>query len=376
MRAIHFIPLLLLSTTTVGCVKGVTRSATSDFAHPQYAYELRTRDARLMPDDWTLENYVERDGELREKTHDAYRAKIEVDVDDDGEIDWRGKIPRYDFRFRHERTGAKIVIQTFPLDGHHRRTEARILLRNYIESVSGSDSASYRVDHEQVVSTERSYAPRVISQGSVTVGGRSAWQVTYDLINLEQHHVDPSAVWRRSKAILLQSGMPFLAPGAPVHITSRLPTAMLITASALPSDFDETERALEGLIARLAFYDAEHPEVRDAILRCTRGEMVGFVAGSQMGRQKLFAPGVDEETVECIRADLPDLPARSYSFARPIAQDRVAAEPTASAPEAPVDHAPVRATADDLAQEAPEAEAQAAEEPSETALPAPQTDGE
>ncbi|MAQ15634.1 MAG: hypothetical protein CMN30_12675 [Sandaracinus sp.] len=324
---------------------------------------------RLMPGEWILENYGASGSGYEEKVRGFYSSEMRVDRNGDGELDWSGRVRNWDLRFRHRYSGALLTVVTAPMDQTFAELRADVLAGLLLERISASESRVALLEDGIAVS-ERTYAPRVISQGPMVVGGRDAWEVVYDRVDVERTRIDPGARPRREAFVVVRTGMPWVVSGGGLSPAS-LPTAMVFRTSALAADFAEARDALHGLLGRVRYFDAIWPQRREAVLACTQRPVVGFAA--RMGG--VYVPGVTPEERGCIQQALSGaaLEPGSYSYGHtppePAAPD--VSEPAVAPAVTPNDPPPAEsrppATEPNPAPAVPETESPA--EPSATEAP-------
>lgn len=244
---------LVLLASLSGCIRAGMHTQSwvpnTPFRHGYYAYGVGTQGHEVLPPNWVLENYRPENGKLQERRDGDFQYVVEMDFNDDGRIDWRDWYPAFDLSYRNREDVGFIGLRTVPLSSRLGSTSLRVLARMYVEAAAGA-GLDVRDLGSSVTVTERRYATRIVDQASFLVKGRPAWRVDFDLIDVDQQRVDPSAVWRRIRMVLINTGFRFAVNGAR-GAKHYAPTIMVALASNLPEDFEATAGVFDQFLGQL-----------------------------------------------------------------------------------------------------------------------------
>lgn len=306
-----------------------------NYTHPRYGYVIGDE---AVGDDWRLENFAV-DAEGRPTTAlegPRYAYRLAADMDGDGEIETVADQPYWDVRFRHRRDAGELWVSTLPLSSELGETQLRVLARRYVEAVSGTGIALVQLGSELGL-VQRRYATRVIAERSVVIDDFDAFEVVFEVANVEQLQLDASARWQRARVVLVRPGLYWRPASYGLQV---LPVVMTIGYVNHPSDFASNEGAFDRLVGRILIEDPSLVERSDAILSCFPGAPnVSFLATRQTlwSYREIDASGVARETSPCLaealRGFVPANLARAKHYVRAVARPR-AVPSTAMTPSA------------------------------------------
>jgi hypothetical protein len=276
--------LVVAAATLAGC--GMSKSAKDAAAFDEYGYRnnrfgyrvLQSPNANnslthgLMDDAWLFDNLYEkktRSGkgvDLKPKDTAEYVTTFAFDTDGDGRDDRREKNFVYDLRFKHRQRDAVIFLRTLPIGGDLKDRDLRVLVQNYIDGVSGAGYEAAQVRGHDVV-TEQRFAAELRERGEATLAGQPAYQATFDVANVDQLRVSPTARHTRVRVVFARAPFVYtLEKHAGATQTVSYPVLVVAGYGSLPEDFDKDLPAFTGLLQRVQFgstvgYAAKAPEI-------------------------------------------------------------------------------------------------------------------
>lgn len=242
------------------------------FHHVNYDYSVVAQGGtgELMSSDWRLDNYAPAAGGAvglgEPKVTGPYVAEVGLDGDGDGEFEGRVTLPTFDLLFKHRRDDGRIFLSTFPISQHASERELSVMLRDFVESAA----ASGEITHNYNGGSSRAAAPmasRILASRPTRVHGFPAHEVVFEVANVQQLELSPSARWERGHVVLVRSEMVFgqrqLYPAVSVPSLGRgvgqepfYPVLMVIGYANHPDEFD-----------------AHHDEFRDFLSRVHIGDV-------------------------------------------------------------------------------------------------------
>jgi hypothetical protein len=244
------------------------------YAQIDYPYGVQyvDREARsLMPSGWRLDNYVfDAEGNVTaEKSADEYRTAVVWDSDGDGEHEGSGEIYLYELRFEHVVDAGLVWLRTVPLGGNEEHRALRVHARNYVAEVAGGSYVAVGLQGTLRIE-ERRFASTVIEEGPTTVGDLEAYEITFDVADVDQLALDPEHRQRRVRIVIIRPDYTW-TPGrrAVVLFETRrappmprrargdarysFPVLMVVGYASHPDDFAEHEDDFRGLLERIRF---------------------------------------------------------------------------------------------------------------------------
>ncbi|MBI5499963.1 MAG: hypothetical protein HY907_06950 [Deltaproteobacteria bacterium] len=203
----------------------------------------------LMGADWRLDNFVfNPDGSPRaEKTGETYWTTVEFDPDGDGVYDASREIRLYDLRFEHRRDGGVVWLRTFPVADRLAEKELRLLAHDYVEEVAGGNYFSVRFAGREAVADVR-FATTIVDQAQIAVDSQAAYQVTFDVANVDQLRLDPESRTARVRIVILRPPYSYPYQGATFAYYT---TLMVIGYANDPEYFDLHVDEFEDFMRRL-----------------------------------------------------------------------------------------------------------------------------
>jgi hypothetical protein len=245
--------LLLVLAPGCGPAWGFTESTfVPELRHYDIAYaDIGTR--ALVENGWLVDNF-HRDGAgtYLPIVRGVFATEYAFDVDHDGAVDHHVTRPIYDLRLLHQRDDSVIFVRTIPVDRNLSRRNLQNLARSYVEDVSGTTyfSASFS---SRVAGTSRTHATRIISEAPASLDGRNAYDVTFDVVDLDLRELDPTAIANRVRIVIARPNPGHIYPGPS---GARLPMLVVTGYAAAPSDFDSHVAELDALLSRFTWRPA------------------------------------------------------------------------------------------------------------------------
>ena len=271
--SLFLVTIAAASTFASGCATATAFDSVGNYTHPRYGYAVR-EDA--VSDDWLLDNYAV-DAEGRPTSPIAgsrFEYGLAADMDGDGQMETRATEPYWDLRFRHRVDAGELWVSTLPVTARQRATALRVLARQYVEAVSGTGLSLVQLGGELSVH-ERRFATRVLSTRERVLDGFEAFEVVFEVANVDQLELDANARWQRARVILVRPGL-FWRPAGGLRM---LPVIMTLGYVNHPDDFAANEGSLDQLLEGVVLRDPALSERSDAILACVPdAPVVSFLA--------------------------------------------------------------------------------------------------
>ncbi|MBI5490159.1 MAG: hypothetical protein HY905_22685 [Deltaproteobacteria bacterium] len=250
----------VLSVLAAGCATLDARFGPVGYHDNVYGLFVRYVDAPrydLMGADWRLDNFVLNDHGLPTavKATDEYTTELEFDVDGDGEDDREGTFRLYVLRFEHRRDPGVIWLRTFPVSDRLAERELPALADDYVQEVAGGSYFAVRLAGRPMVQDVR-LATVVIEEGETRVDETPAWQVTFDVANVDQLRLDPNSRSSRVRVVLLRP--PFTYPvRARGHDMVEYTTLMVLGYANSPDYFDAHVGEFQDFLDRIRLEQSE-----------------------------------------------------------------------------------------------------------------------
>jgi len=202
---------------------------------------LETSTHSIVPPDWTLDNYfVDGKGKPdREKDQGIY-------VDTMDWVDVTGRSTQveyviYDLKWRHG-NGSTLAVCTVAVPARHRNLRLSAFAEEWANEYSGMQ---FSFKHGEAHRT----ASKIVESKARQVGGRAAREVTFDVVDVDQLHLDANAPRTRIRAVFVQAPLAkeFLHPGGGA------PAFLFVAYVSDQRKFDKRVDDYEGLLARIHF---------------------------------------------------------------------------------------------------------------------------
>jgi hypothetical protein len=163
----------------------------------------RPSPSALLGPRWLLDNFVVRDGEIRDaKSTPEHRRWVELDRDDDGRVDHRLSIERHDLRLTHEGDGSVLWAQTSPVGRRVANRDLEVIALDFVDRVGGG--SYFEVDWGAATVRERRVGTAVRAHGPVTVDGVPGHEVTFDIVSLDQREAQAEHQGERVTVVIVR----------------------------------------------------------------------------------------------------------------------------------------------------------------------------
>jgi len=263
--------IAVLGAALLACANGVGgRGADRDttkfdewgFVHAEYAYRIVHRDEAngsvtqgLMDAAWLFDNIYSKDDQLRAKQTPEYTTKFEMDADGDGNVDFTETALLYDVRFKHRSHDAVIFVRSVPIPSDLAQKDLRVLVQRYIDEVSGAGYEAVQIRGVNKVAEQR-FAAELRDRGPGRVAGQEAYQATFDVANVDQLRVSPTA--RRTRVRIVFVRTPFMHESVAERAWKKhqFPVVLVAGYANLPEDFERDLPAFGDLLGRIKIGDA------------------------------------------------------------------------------------------------------------------------
>jgi hypothetical protein len=186
----------------------------------------------------------------------AWTIGIRVDIGSDGRYDFTADVPRFDLHWTERRTGAGIWIRTLPLERRAAERELSILARDWVEEIAGGEWSGACLGG-CLVGEVRRWATTVVREELTFVAGVAAYDITFDIANVDQLQVDPTSRALRARLVLVRPGyrMPLKSGRHRYDLTALVAVGYAQT----PDRFDEHVAEFDDLLKRLDFWPGGVP---------------------------------------------------------------------------------------------------------------------
>lgn len=248
MRLVSGVLAAIAALSLSACATRSSAFRSDAFQHPTYAYRVVHEHGGSLTSssDWYVDNYqVDKSGGFTKlKAGPDFQHVIELDSNGDGVAETRQKIASYDLLLRHRKTDGRIWLRSSPISQQLRETSLRTLALDYVNAISGGGSMVVDLQESKITS-ERRFATRVLNIAEGTLDGQPAYEVTFDIANVDQVQLDPSSLWGRARIVVVRPGFNHHARGAD------FPVLLFVGYSSRPEDFDRELGAFESVLARV-----------------------------------------------------------------------------------------------------------------------------
>lgn len=245
--------LLMLAS----CVAANGRLETNRFQHERYPYAVfytpEGTPTAPLGGSWRVENFfVNASGKYAPKRGDAYEAAIDYDLNGDGSGDLRETEYRYDLRLEHAARDAHMWVRTVPVASKDREKALSALAARYVESISGTDTSFDQTIGKKPTALSRRFASRVLHSQPCTLSKREAFQIDFEVANVDQLSLSESARWQRHRIVLVRTGYEHRVKGLGRSATlfADYPIVMVVGLSSRPEEFSELEADFDTLLKR------------------------------------------------------------------------------------------------------------------------------
>ncbi|MCB9652746.1 MAG: hypothetical protein H6729_01260 [Deltaproteobacteria bacterium] len=150
----------------------------------------------------------ENTGALTPKRGPAYEFELNVDTNGDGRQDFTRQKYSYDLLFEHKVNDAAMWTRTMIISETDRDKSLKVLLRDYVDSISGYGYALASVGGLVTVSVQvKRFATEVLETETFALEGqREALRATLSVADLDQVELSPSDRARRVTLLFIKTG--------------------------------------------------------------------------------------------------------------------------------------------------------------------------
>ena len=228
----------------------------SGYVHHVYRYRVlrvsgadASKPLALLGDDWELDNVYFQDGRLKHKVTDEFLTTYRFDTDGDGVTDAYENVFIYDLRFKHRKRDALIFTRSLPISGELRNKDLRVLAQRYFDSISGAGYEAVVLDGVEQVKEQR-YAAEIVDKGPAKLAGRDAYMMTFDVANVDQVKLTPSARHTRVQVAFLRAPFNYVTSSG-ANAGTAFPVLLVASYANLPDDFATDLPEFEALLGHL-----------------------------------------------------------------------------------------------------------------------------
>jgi hypothetical protein len=224
-----------------------------EFRHFQIGYvDADARD--VTSEGWQPDNY-HRDGAgtIRINETDEYSTRYGFDTNNDGAADRTYTRPLYDLRLSHRGDGSVMFVRSIPLRHDLAERTLESLAHDYVDAVAGTTVVAVALT-DRVAASASTHATQVVSERELALDRRRAYEIIFDVIDLDQHEVDAAAVSSRVRLVLARpvSGFEYQANA---WVTA--PMIVALGYAAEPENFERHAADFEDLLRRFTWSRAE-----------------------------------------------------------------------------------------------------------------------
>ena len=224
----------LLCAFSIGC--GVAARGTfgpDGFSQTVHGYRVNAEAGRVLPPEWQIDNYYGAPDDLTPKSAPEYMIRYDIDCQGDGLYERSEEQLEYDLRYTHGQRDALIWLRTFPISWRLAQKDLRVLAQAYLDEVAGAGYESVRLRSGQDFVIEKRYAAELLDKADAALAGLPAYEITFDVANIDQIRLTPRARKRRVRVILARTNFEY----DPQEGCSGLPVLLLAGYANLPEDF-------------------------------------------------------------------------------------------------------------------------------------------
>jgi hypothetical protein len=241
--------LLAASVLASGCSPSLLELRHDGVYQLRVDYRIRSDNPAgygFVSPEWRIDNFAMASRPPRPKNGSDYMSIVSFDHQDDGRVDARERVLRYDLKLVHRRRNAELFVRSVPLGQGRRESELRVLARDYVESVAGAGYVNVQLG-AIAVGIERRYATRVIEEHPFVVSGFAAWAVTFDVANVDQLQMSDDASFERVRVVLVRTNLGWRSGD---HM---YPVLLIVGYASHPDDFAQDLDGLDTLLNLIEF---------------------------------------------------------------------------------------------------------------------------
>ncbi len=138
----------------------------------------------LLPEDWKLDNYQFANGVPTDLKRSSWSGLVLLDQND--RVVRNARHPNPDLLYENLRHDGRIWVQTIPVSQDLEIKELAVLLRKFVESLSGTEETSVRVFSGVAESQAKEYSSKVLAEADATVSGYPARAAVIDIANVAE----------------------------------------------------------------------------------------------------------------------------------------------------------------------------------------------
>ena len=269
-------------TLCAGCGGAVSGSLlpSGGFVHDKYplkigygSYPVR---GEILGPDWRLDNFQYIDGAAdRPKQSPNYIEQVRFDSDDDGVAEGTAWWTRYDLRFVHRKTLARIVLWSTPLSGHDKDVEANVLARSFAEGFDGETRTVAGVTKEgrlAVFTFGRTVTTRILEESECSLAQQPAHRIDLELADVDQIKLDPDRRFRRVRLVVARTPLTF--PFGKLNTKREYPVVVYAALISRPEHFESHLPAFDQLMSELGLGSGNEgdPPAKPSVFKCSAPE--------------------------------------------------------------------------------------------------------
>lgn len=233
-----------------GCRQAATNTPFSagKYQNTYYGYSYDTNAGPLNEAEWTLDNYqVGPDGVPSSLKH-GETAKVQIDANDDGRYESTGSYPSTDLRYVNLKDDGAIAVRTIPVSADLREKDLELLLRRWVDSMSGQDAMTLYIQSQQLrLGGAQTHSSRIVSHAPGKLSGYEAHYARVEVANIEQMKLDPNHREALIDVVLARTDYVWSAAGGALF-----PVYFFATYRDHPDFFDRHAATFEAFLKQLS----------------------------------------------------------------------------------------------------------------------------
>jgi hypothetical protein len=192
---------------------------------------------QLLPSDWMLSNFDQDPNgrPTRMRTDGIYRSNVDW-LWGDGKASWVTFVT-HELKFTHRASDASIWVRVLPIPASVGGKTLKVLAESWAHGLNGTVldyTFSSSVDAHRI-------ATKLTSSKVVNVSGQPAYEVTFDLVNLDQLQLDANAPRTRVRAIFISGPLQKRLDSASHDAVGGLTPAVLFVGISARADIFDSQ---------------------------------------------------------------------------------------------------------------------------------------
>ncbi len=220
-----------------------------------YSYSVQAVPGKdtIMGEGWKVDNFY-RTGESETarwlpKEADEYETTYRLDLDGDGKTDEDVDTNRYDLKLTHAEHDGVVSVRMIPVSTDQGQKRLSVLVRRYVESISGAGHTTFSLDESEVV-IEKRYAASIERESKATIAGLDAYVATIAIKNVDQLRMDPKTVGTKVEVVFAHMPFRYMRENSS-RVEVEFPVVMVAAYFNRGNEFEEGLADFRGLLNRV-----------------------------------------------------------------------------------------------------------------------------